>query len=72
MEVDVSSIDERKESSDGALLRLHELTEAAADSMLIDFESPNHGQLMISSLRQNTPSCNSHYSMLLSAAHLSV
>lgn len=48
MEVDVSSIDERKESSDNALLRLHEIAEAAIDSL--EFEShrhSTHGQLMI-------------------------
>jgi hypothetical protein len=43
MEVDVSSIDERKESSDGALLPLQELIAVAAE----DFPMIDQGQLMI-------------------------
>jgi hypothetical protein len=61
MQVDVSTIAESKESDDGALLRLHELTAAAAasDSMQID-----HGQLhmrMMSNFVQADTSTNRCY-----------
>src|SRR4051794_11851619 len=52
MEVDVSSIGERKESGDSALLRLHELSEIASEDISLNHP---HGQLIVSCRYHHLP-----------------